>query len=73
MIKEKKNRIKTVNELDEKFQKIYDNIKKDLLRFKDSYTDIISQLKQYIQQNINMKMKIQLEEEKNKQNLEKVF
>ncbi len=73
MIKEKKIRIDSINELDEKFQKIYDNLKKDLVRFKDSHIDSVTEIKKYIQENINIKIKIQLQEEKNKQILEKIY
>lgn len=73
MIKEKRTRINDVNNLDEKFQKIYDGIKKDIIKFKDKYEENLKELKDYIQENMNMKMKIQLQEEKNKKILEKIY
>jgi len=72
MIKEKKIKIDEINNMDQEFQNIYDSIKKDILKFKDNYKDNIVELKQYIRDDINMKMKIELQEEKNKQILEKI-
>ncbi|HCC06983.1 MAG TPA: hypothetical protein DEP72_02280 [Clostridiales bacterium] len=72
MINEKKIKIDEINRMDQEFQNIYDSIKKDILKFKDNYKDCIVELKQYIREDINMKMKIELQEEKNKQILEKI-
>ncbi|HBY20391.1 MAG: hypothetical protein A2Y24_06560 [Clostridiales bacterium GWE2_32_10] len=71
MIKEKRIRIDDINDMDEKFQNIFDNIKKDIARYKENYIEAIRELKKLINENINLKMKIELQEEKNRKVLEK--
>lgn len=71
MIKEKRIRIDDINDMDEKFQNIFDNIKKDIARYKENYIEAIRELKKFINENINLKMKIELQEEKNRKVLEK--
>lgn len=64
MVKEKTTE---VNDLDEKFQNEYDMISKELSETKESYKGYINVMKEKIKINTELKLKIKLQEDKNKE------
>ena len=56
-----------VNEIDTKFQEEYDKISKELSENKESYKGYINIMKEKIKINTELKLKIKLQEDKNKE------
>lgn len=65
--------IGNINEIDKGFTSVYDRVRGELLENKDSYKDVLAEIQGLIRECVDIGMKIEAEEERNRHGLEQVF
>lgn len=65
--------IGNINEIDKGFASVYDRVRGELLENKDSYKDVLAEIQGLIRECVDIGMKIEAEEERNRHGLEQVF
>ena len=65
--------IENINEIDKGFTSVYDRVRGELLDNKDSYKDVLAEIQGLIRECVDIGMKIEAEEERNRHGLEQVF
>lgn len=73
MAKEKQSRITEINELDERFLGIYSSIKTEIKNNLSTFKPIMQQIKNKVQEIMDLGIKIQIVEEDNRKLLESKF
>lgn len=65
--------IGNINEIDKGFTSVYDRVRTELLENKDSYRDVLAEIQRLIRECVDLGMKIEAEEERNRHSLEQAF
>ena len=65
--------IGNINEIDKGFTSVYDRVRTELLENKDSYRDVLAEIQGLIRECVDLGMKIEAEEERNRHSLEQAF
>lgn len=73
LIDRKEVLIGNINEIDKGFTSVYDRVRTELLENKDSYRDVLMEIQRLIRECVDIGMKIEAEEERNRHSLEQVF
>lgn len=73
LIDRKEVLIGNINEIDKGFTSVYDRVRTELLENKDSYRDVLAEIQRLIRECVDIGMKIEAEEERNRHSLEQTF
>ena len=65
--------IGNINEIDKGFTSVYDRVRTELLENKESYRDVLAEIQRLIRECVDIGMKIEAEEERNRHSLEQAF
>lgn len=65
--------IGNINEIDKGFTSVYDRVRTELLENKESYRDVLVEIQRLIRECVDIGMKIEAEEERNRHSLEQAF
>lgn len=65
--------IENINEIDKGFTSVYDRVRGELLADTDSYRDALSEIQSLIRECVDIGMKIEAGEERNRHDLEQAF
>ena len=65
--------IGNINEIDKGFTSVYDRVRTELLENKESYRDVLAEIQRLIRECVDIGMKIEAEEERNRHSLEQTF
>lgn len=65
--------IGNINEIDKGFTSVYDRVRTELLENKENYRDVLVEIQKLIRECVDIGMKIEAEEERNRHSLEQAF
>jgi hypothetical protein len=72
-VDKKETLINNINEIDKGFTSVYDRIRDNLLKEKDSFTDELKEIQSYIKSCMDKGNEIEVQEERNRQKIEGIF
>lgn len=72
-VDKKETLINNINEIDKGFTSVYDRIRENLLKEKDSFTDELKEIQSYIKSCMDKGNEIEVQEERNRQKIEGIF
>lgn len=65
--------IGNINEIDKGFTSVYDRVRTELLDNKENYRDVLAEIQKLIRECVDIGMKIEAEEERNRHSLEQAL
>lgn len=73
LVEKKEILINNINEIDKGFTAVYDRVRSEVLEDRDIFADDLKKMQQSIKACVDLGMKIEAEEERNRMSLEQVF